>query len=88
MARTPSREPLADPVLKRIVDLLLAKKRTQKELGRHLGINGNAITQWKRAAGKPYIPYMERIAGFLEVTPVYLAYGKPHPRQSRKSCSR
>lgn len=49
-------------------DLLRAKKKTQNDLAKHLGINKSAITLWVKGTNMPKANKLNEIATFLGVT--------------------
>lgn len=64
-----------DPIVLRILGLLQAQGKTDKELTDYLGISAGAMTKWKYDGGHVYLKHIEAICDFLETTPNYLFYG-------------
>ena len=73
--RNTKRLPVSNPVIERIEQLLLAQKKSKKELLQYIGIGESAFTRWKYDNGKSYIKYMPEIATFLGTTVEYLLNG-------------
>lgn len=58
--------------LQKIIRLMEEKQVEQQELARYLGINKQAITDWKSGKSKSYQKYLGRIAEFFNVSSDYL----------------
>ena len=61
-----------DPVVERIIMLLVKAKKTQKDLCENLGIEKSAFTRWKSGRSQSYRNYIGKIAEFLGVSETYL----------------
>jgi transcriptional regulator with XRE-family HTH domain len=61
-----------DLTMQRIVDEMELQKKQQIELGEHLGVTPNIITDWKSGRLKSYKKYLHGIADFLGVSVEYL----------------
>lgn len=73
--RKPSTEPVDDPVLARIIELLGEQEKTQKQLVEYLGLTNGVFTKWRYHGGKSYLTYIDHIAEFFGVTPNELLRG-------------
>lgn len=58
--------------LNRILDLLKAKGKSQKELAEILGLGKQSISERKSGKSVSYKKYISEIAQFLDTTPSYL----------------
>lgn len=61
-----------DLTMQRIIDEMELQKKQQIELGEHLGVTPNIITDWKSGRLKSYKKYLHGIADFLGVSVEYL----------------
>ena len=75
MSKRPSRELTKDPVLGRIMDLLVKQGKTEKDMTQHLGIANSTFTVWKYEERKTFLQHIGRIAEYLNVSTNYLLYG-------------
>lgn len=74
---TPVRHSSSEPApIGRIVDLLIEKGISQKELTKHLGLHPNCFSEWKSGRKKSYISYVNEIASFFNVSTDYILNGK------------
>ncbi len=73
--RKPGTEPVDDPVVARIIELLEEQSRTQKQLTEYLGLANGVFTKWRYHGGKSYMTHIDRIAEFFGVTPNDLLRG-------------
>ena len=60
-------------ILNRILTLLKENNKRQIDLTNHLGINKNAVTNWKIGDNASYKKYLPEIAEFFGVSVDYLA---------------
>lgn len=58
--------------INKIISLLSAQNKKQKELTDYLGISKNSFTDWKSGRIKSYTKYIPQIAEYLGVTTDYL----------------
>lgn len=73
--RKPNTEPVDDPIVARIVELLEEQKKTQKQLVEYLGLANGMFTKWKYHGGKSYMIHIDQIAEFFGLTPNDLLRG-------------
>ena len=57
----------------RLKELRTEKGLSTKELGKHVGVSGMAISRWERSAGVPVLDNVVALANFFEVTVGYMA---------------
>ena len=74
--KKPTHNGQENPIVSRITDLLIQKKKSQKELVEHLGLRKNTYTEWKAGRMSSYRQYIDEIASFLDVSPTYLLRGE------------
>lgn len=74
MTRIP-REVSKDPVLGRIMDAPRQRKRTNKDLEKHLHLANGTFVNWKFNGIKSYLTHIKEIAEFLNVSTDYLLNG-------------
>lgn len=65
-----------DPVLRRILELLKEKGKTEKDMVKYLGIGNGAFTHWKYDNQKSFHRHIRQMSEYLGVTPNYLLFGK------------
>ena len=58
--------------LERILDLMAANHCDNQKLASALGLNRQAVTDWKSGRSKSYIKYLPQLAKFFDVTVDYL----------------
>ena len=75
MSRRPSRKLSDDPILKRILELLMQQGKTEKDMTVYLGISSCSFTAWKYEDSKTFLKHIGSIASFLNVSINYLLYG-------------
>lgn len=68
-------------VLNRITALLKERGLQQKALCEHLGLKGQAYTNWKGGSNDSYMKYLPQIAEYLNVSIDYLL-GNPTPTEA------
>lgn len=73
--RIPKHDPVEDPVIERILELLSQQGKTQKDLTTYLELDSGAFTRWRYKNSKSYMSYIDRIAEFFCVSPNYLLNG-------------
>ena len=73
------REPINDPVIERIEQLLHTQKKTKKDLMNYLGLKGANFTNWKYQQSKGYMRYIDKISEYLGCGTQYLIYGTKSP---------
>lgn len=61
-----------DLTMQRIINEMELQGKQQTELGEHLGVTANIITDWKSGRLKSYKKYLHGIADFLNVPVEYL----------------
>ena len=73
--RKPNNEPVDDPVVARIIELLMEQKKTQKQLVEYLGLANGIFTKWRYHGGKSYMIHIDQIAEYFGLTPNDLLRG-------------
>lgn len=63
-------------ILDNIIACMTAKKVTQAEICKHIGVSSQAFTNWKNGNNNSYLQKLPQIAMFLDVTADELM-GKP-----------
>lgn len=71
-----------DITIIRIFEEMQLQNRQQTELGEHLGVTANIVTDWKSGRLKSYKKYLHGIADFLGVSVEYL---RGETNQKRKN---
>lgn len=61
-----------NPVVERIILLLVRGKKTQQDLCDYLGIEKSAFTKWKSGKSQSYKIHIAKIAEYLGVSEAYL----------------
>ena len=69
---------------KKMKDIRIQKKISQRELGKRLGVSQQTIAQYERAVNVPKMETIQKIAEALEVTPADL-YGEELTHQELTS---
>lgn len=73
--RLPKNEITNDQIVLRIMEVLKAQKKTEKELVEYIGLANGTFTKWKYKNVKSYQHHMDKISEFLNVSQTYLTDG-------------
>ena len=71
----PKSNPVYNPVVDRIEDLLSQQHKTKQALIQYIGLANGTFTSWRYKGGQSYLLHIDKIAKFLNVTPNYLLKG-------------
>lgn len=70
-----NRKMTENPVVQRIVGLIVSQGKMDKDLAKYLGLTPGSISKWKYDGSTVYLKHIEEICEFLETTPNYLFLG-------------
>ena len=74
--RMTTKKIVENPVVNRIIDTLVSRNITQKDLIAYLDLPNGTFTSWKYDGGTSYMKYIDSIAEYLHVPKNYLLYGE------------